>query len=245
MKLFRTLLPLLLAACLLAGPEATAGPQEQFLERIAEASKIRDAGMKKQALIKLFNFTGVDPDTRERFTRKVIDQVLMKYIDPVLAFGPLPEDFDGVNVKDGVEYRPNLPLLGLVIINDRTRLAYGEAGGRLYFSASTRKVVNPHAAKDRPLSILVIGTISPERVKFRGNCRILLSNNQQKMLVVNDQGLGSFSLTLPGQRIDSCKITRTSAKGKLQLVLSEGERELFKSEFIDSDQPVVFERRER
>ena len=234
------ILPLLIIAALLLGGEAAAGPKEKFLKEISDATKVRDSGKKRRALEALFYFKGVDQQTREQFSLKVIDQVLMKYVDPVLDITPLPEGFDGLNVKDGAEYRPNLPLLGLVVLNGLTRLAYGEANGRLFFAASTRTVVNPHAAKDIDLSILVIGSVSPERVKFKGQCRILLSTNKEQVLDVDDQGLGSYSLTVPGQKINACEIIRSSPRGKIQLILSEGEREVFKSEFSETDQPVTF-----
>jgi len=240
LKTHGLILPLLVSAFLLLSGQAMAGPGETFLKRITEASKIRDAASKRRALEALFHFKGVDRETRTRFTRDVIDHVLMKYVDPEIALAPLPEGFDGHHVKDGVEYRPNLPLGGLVVFNGQTRLAYGEADGRLYFSASTRTVVNPRAAKDVDLTILVLGTVSPERVKFRGQCRVLLSNDQEQVLGVDDQGLGSYSMTLPGQKINSCEITRSSPAGKIQLVLSEAGREVFKSDWADTDQPVTY-----
>jgi len=214
------ILPLLIIAALLLGGEAAAGPKEKFLKEISDATKVRDSGKKRRALEALFYFKGVDQQTREQFSLNVIDQVLMKYVDPVLD-------------------------ITLVVLNGLTRLAYGEANGRLFFAASTRTVVNPHAAKDIDLSILVIGSVSPERVKFKGQCRILLSNNKEQVLDVDDQGLGSYSLTVPGQKINACEITRSSPRGKIQLILSEGEREVFKSEFSETDQPVTFLRDSR
>lgn len=238
----QVLLDLALAVLLLFPGEAAAESTDAFLKRITAATMVLDKDQKRQALSDLFYFKGVDETTRARFTTKVIDRVMMKYIDPVLSLAPLPGEFEGTHVKDGAEYRPTLPLLGLVIINETTRLAYGEAGGRYYIAASTKTVVNPNAARDIPLGILVIGTRSPERVKFKGTCSVLLSNNKEKELTVDDQGLASFSLTLPGQHITACKILRASATGRLQLVLTEDEREVFKSEFIDSDQPILFKR---
>lgn len=241
----QVLLALALAALLVFSKEAAAESTEAFLKRITAATKVPDQDRKRQALSDLFYFKGVDEATRARFKAKVIDRVMMKYIDPVLALAPLPEEFEGTHVKDGAEYRPTLPLLGIVIINETTRLAYGESGGRYYIAASTKTVVNPHAARDIPLSILVIGTRLPERVQFKGTCSVLLSNNEEKKLTVDDQGIGSYSLTLPGQHITACKILRSSAKGRFQLVLTEGDHEVFKSEFMDSDQPLLFKRKAR
>ncbi len=212
-------LPSLCLLLVLAALPARAEDRDRFAERIGAAFQ---AGDKAVALKKLFHLDGVDAETMATYDKLIIGRMLADFDAPTVAFEPLPSDFDPVYVRDGYEFRPNLPLSGFAVLNGRTRIAYGERDGRFYFTGTTKTAVNPGGPPDRMLQMMVLGIGAPP-VRYSGHCAVMQSNGRLKRMTLEDSGVGNTTAIIMAQHIESCELTKQSPQGTLKLRLQEGE----------------------
>ncbi len=212
-------LPSLCLILILAAQPALAEDRDRFAERIRAAFQAAD---KTVALKKLFHLDGVDAKTMEMYDKMIIGRMLAKFAAPTVGFEPLQPDFNPVYVRDGYEFRPNLSLSGIVVLNGRTRIAYGEHDGRFYFSGSTKTAVNPGGPPDRMLQMMVLGIGAPP-VRYSGHCAVMQSNGRLKRMTLEDSGIGNTTAIIMAQHIESCELTKRSPQGTLKLRLQEGE----------------------
>ena len=226
-RIFRSRLParcILCAALVLGvGNVASAESREDFAKRIAAAYGMKN---RVQALHSLFDFDDVDAEIRARYRKRIIPLMMGKHDKPAITFEPLPEDFDPVQVSNGVEYRPNLTPLGYLVLDKRTRVPYGRKQERYFLTAMTRRVVNPNAPPDRMFQMILIGLASP-RVTFKGHCDVMQSNGASKRMKFEDNGHGNRTLIVMAQSLKRCHVTNTSKRGSLSLRLLDGEKVIF------------------
>jgi hypothetical protein len=224
---------LLSATAAPAGADESAALEAEFTARIAAAYEAADKAEKKTALLALFHLEDVDPETRAIFERTHVGRFLARYETPTVAFEPLPDDFDPLQVAGGYEYRPNLELLGTVVLREQgdeggrnTRIPYGLHGGRYLFTAVTRTAVNPDAPPDKSLQMIVIGLAVPPP-RFKGFCDVMQSNGESRRMAIEDNGHGNRTLIVMAQYLERCELTSDlSGDGALSLRLLEDDREI-------------------
>ncbi len=213
-----------------AGADQSAALEAELTARIAAAYRAAD---KTAALLALFHLAGVDPETRAIFERLHAGRLLARYEAPDVAFEPLPEDFDPLQVAAGYEYRPNLELLGTVVLREHgeesgrnTRIPYGLHGGRYLFTGMTRTAVNPDAPPDKALQMIVIGRAVPPP-RFKGFCDVMQSNGRSRRMAIEDNGYGNRTLIVTAQYLERCELTSAlSGDDWLSLRLLEDDREI-------------------
>jgi hypothetical protein len=203
----------------LAPQPARAEDRDRFADRIRAAFQTID---KTVALKKLFHLDGVDAKTMEMYDERIIGRMLARFDAPTIEFEPLPSDFDPVYVRDGYEFRPNISLSGLVVLNSRTRVAYGERDGRFYFTGTTKTAVNPGGPPDRMLQMMVLGIGAPP-IGYSGHCDVMQSNGRPKRMTLEDSGIDNTTAIIMAQHIESCELIKRSPQGTLKLRLQEGE----------------------
>ena len=164
----------------------------------------------------LFYLNGVDDETRTMYEQRSVSLTLGRHEDPRISFEALPVGFTGLYVAHGYEYKPNLKLLGHVVLDGKTHAPYGEQEGRYYFTGMTRTLVNPNASPDVTLQMIVMGFGVPA-VEFIGFCDIMQSNNEMRRIALKDNGYGNNTVAVRAQYIDQCRLVNESGPGSLQL----------------------------
>jgi hypothetical protein len=217
---------------------ALAGNTDRFAERIRAAFKAAD---KTVALKGLFHLDGVDAKTMKTYDRLIIGRMLARYDAPTVEFAPLPADFDPVYVRDGYEFRPNLALVGFVVLNGKTRLAYGEHDGRFYFAGVNGTAVNPGGPPDRMLQMMVLGIGAPP-VRYTGHCDVMQGNGRLKRMTLEDSGIGNTTAAIMAQHIESCELTKLSPQGTLKLRLQEGDTVSFERRIARDRETITYRR---
>lgn len=231
----------LIAAVLLSpflAVHAHADTPEQFVERVKAAFQHTD---KSAALKRLFYLDDVDPETLKMYESRIIGRMLAKYDRPSVALEPLPTDFDPVQVIDGYEYRPNVEVVGYLVLEGKTRVPYGRREGRHYITAMTRRAVNPGGPPDKMLQMMVIGLANPP-VRFEGHCDVMQSNGQSRRMKLEDNGHGNRTVIVMAQRIEGCTVVNVSGRGTLSLTLTEGDAEIFKERIEAPETEILFAR---
>lgn len=227
-----------LVFCLVCANPATAEELSDFAERISAAYQTID---RPTALMNLFYLDGVDHETRTMFEQSAIPLTLGKHDDSRISFEALPFDFVGLYVADGYEYKPNLKLLGYVVLDGRTRAPYGAHGGRYFFTGMTRTLVDPNAPPDVTLQMIVMGFGVPA-VEFTGFCDVMQSNNKMRRIALKDNGHGNNSVILRAQYIDQCRVVNESGHGSLQVRLIENGQDVFVQSIEASESLIAYQR---
>lgn len=219
---------------------SSAEPLEAFKARIESAYQ---SSAKEQAVKALFyqkDLNDEDITLLQRTVKQISNQEQAN-----VNFLPVPEDTNLIAVVNGFEYRPNLEVIGFVDIGDNgmggtTKIPYGKASdGKYYFTATTKKLVNPDAGPDKLIQIIVVGQGDPS-VTFEGWCDILLSNNETEHKKLDDQGVGNQTLIVRGQKIEKCQITNTSDKGSVSLRLLSDDDVLFEQRVKAPDNTISY-----
>lgn len=214
---------LILLAAALGGLSARADTPEEFAVRVQAAYGAPD---KIVAIKRLFYFQGVDAETMKMYDGRIITRMMGKYDSPRVTLGPLGKDFMEVQVMRGYEYRPNLEVLGYVVLDGKTHVPYGAHEGKHYFTAMTRKAIEPPPAPDKMLQMLVIG-LDATPLKFDGYCDVLLANGQTQRMAIEDGGAGARTTVMMGQLVSACEIVNRSNRGALQLRILEEQTVIF------------------
>ncbi len=238
----RAALACLALVCLLAAAPAPAAAEipEDFVKRVQAAYRSAD---KTAALRALFRLEGVDPETLAMYDGRIIGRMMAKYDNPSVGLAPLGEDFVAVQVMRGYEYRPNLTVLGYVVIDGNTHVPYGAHQGRHYFTAMTRKAILPAPPPDKMLQMLVMG-LDSRAVRFEGWCDVMLANGQLRRMAVEDGGAGGRTVMIMAQHVAACEIANRSGRGALQLRILEGQTEIFKTRIEPPETTLTYRRPE-
>lgn len=212
---------------------------EDLLKRFEAALKATD----KRAIMELFDWQGVSDDNMKEML-ELIGMMLSKEAKNV-RLAPLPADFQGEAERDGVRYRPNVKVVGVIEVQyaqESMQLPYGKKNNAFYLSNTVEeKVSPPPAVKEKLLNVSIQGTISPKPVAFEGSYVYLKGGKQIKEDIVDTRGTGNVSLAFWGDRIQSCRVRKISSGGKIRLVITEDGKEVFKSEWETTDKPIVYE----
>ncbi len=221
-------------------PAARAESVDAFLSRIARAYAAPD---RVAALREQFYLEGMDAETLAMYDRLIFRRLATKNENPSLAVEPLPEDFNGLQVTGGYEYRPNLKPLGYVVIGERTRVLYGKRAERFYFTGVTRTAITNPAGPEQMLQMMVMGMgMGNPAVRFDGYCEVLLANRTRQRVRLSDEGMTSRTMMVTGVRIESCELRNLSDQGSLMLQLLEGDDKIFDRQIDHPEAAITFSR---
>ena len=102
-------------------------------------------------------------------------------------------------------------------------------------------VVGHSNAAEKSLNVAVMGTTSPDPITFTGSYVVVRAGKEVKEDI---SGKGNRSEAFWGDYIKSCTVQRTSANGRIKLVITEGTNAVFKSEWLSTNAPIVYQRKE-
>ncbi len=193
-----------------------------------------------RAVIELYNWQGVSAKMRatgEKSIRSFFSEEAKS-----VELRSLPAGFRVGFEQDGIQYRPNVTIVGVIYMQyvnagNSLQIPYGKKKNAFYLPGITEKRVSPvPAVKEKILIVGVGGTMSPAPA-FEGSYVYLKGGKEIKKDIRN---VGNISKSFWGDRIKSCTIRKTSPVGKIQLIIQEGDKEIFKSEWETTTKPIVY-----
>jgi hypothetical protein len=223
--------------------QAALSREEVLLRRIHRAFKTKDAS----ALLDLHCWDGVTEKHRTLVAVSVEDSV--KYtVKDVRVSSEVPGSWLRDRYRNGIRYYNSLPLDGVVRIEvfkqgdqgetEIQEWPYGSKNGILYLTATAEEDLNWDGPDDKHLAV-IIWMENPRDLKLRGHYSYNVSGVQRK---VEFEYPDMNSWNFYGQYVEECSVQRVSGEGRIQLRIAEDGKEIFQSEWVDSDSPIVYKR---
>jgi hypothetical protein len=195
------------------------------------------------AFLALFNWEGVpenlrfklDDETAELFTHESITAVKL------IA---LPADLQPTNEVDGVRYKPNIPVVGMIDIEfpeqgNAMQLPYGSSSNHFYLANTIKEKIATPATKAKSLNISVEGPATPDAAMFTGSYVYVKDGKEIKEAI---SGKGNLSQAFWGDYVKSCAVKRTSDKGWIRLKILEDGKVVYSSAIEETQKPIKYER---
>ncbi|MGI9628786.1 MAG: hypothetical protein ACR2QM_18265 [Longimicrobiales bacterium] len=165
---------------------------------------------------------------------------------------PLPGDYQARRVRNGLVYRPNVEVEGMLTITfgasgppsmGSMSMPFGRTGEGNYLVAGiTTEPMSSESEgesmEDVSLNVSVVGAGNTEPIQFEGRCVFVASGEE---LIEPFQGSGNLSKAFWGQYVKRCSVRRTAGAGWLQMRVSEGGERVFTSERDEAADSIVYE----
>jgi hypothetical protein len=246
MKYFRAMLPVAIFLVILQplyGQTKNAPTSaEQLLKRFKVAVTEKD----KDALMELVNWQGVSKEMKAQLQELFKPVFEMEAKD--ISLDPLPENYKGGTEHNGIRYRPNVDVVGYISVklvgknlSMTPRYPYGKKNGAFYLAGVIEERVSYPATKEKGFNISVMGLTWPKKVSFTGTCVYMRGGQEYKKDISGDQG--NISIAFGADYIKSCKVQKISDFGTIQLIIYEDGKEIFKSEKIETNDPIIYEKK--
>lgn len=199
----------------------------------------------QDALVSLYYFEGVNDEMRLR----AIDQIGKYFLSDEfkiisLSFAQLPKDAQTEIVQNGMRYRPSVEPLGYIEVQFSEKspfqtmsLPYGEVNGSFYLASTVVEEMKDRQQSSKQFNIIVMHLTELEPPSFEGMCTYW--HNNQKMQK-GFKGKGDYNESFFGDKIEYCKVKKTSDEGKFQLQIYEHGRLIFESKLIGSKEQFTF-----
>lgn len=196
-----------------------------------------------EAVLALAKWEGVEDPLRaslERSLRSVAEREVAS-----VTVEDLPTDYRARRVRSGVEYRPNLEVLGLLRVRfaddgatAEMSLPYGRDAEGLRIPGTVQsEVVASGESNDVSISIAVLGGGSGGPVGFSGSCTVMRIGEEVEE---SFSGAGNLTTAVWGTAVRRCEVRRTTAEGWLEMRISVGGDPIFESGRVDGGEPLVF-----
>jgi hypothetical protein len=237
MLVLATLITVLPAFCVHAqDAPATA---DELLKRFETGLKEKNT----KSIMALFDWKGVSEDMKVS-QQQIISMISSQEVKSV-KLSPLPADFKTEYERNGIRYRPNVTVVGVIDIQyaqegNLGRMPYGKKNNAFYLANVIQQRISQPATLEKSLNISIQGTVSPKPVAFEGFCVYLKGGKEIKEDIVDEWHKGNLSHVFWGDRIKSCKVWKTSAGGEIRLVITEDGKEVFKSEWETTNKPIEY-----
>ena len=205
------------------------------------------------AMIALFNWQGV-PDYPKSPGMKLFARLLEHKKDGMdvhVWSRPVPDDYETESMMNGIRYRPNVTLLGLIRADVSGYLGgtntgygidllYGKKDDAYYLASYSEEKLYESTANEKTFGVWVEGVISSDPVIFTGLCTYVQNKMEIRKAI---RGKGFIHEMFSGDELKSCTIQKISDdKGSIRLVLYENGKKFFESPQVQTKDPIVYER---
>jgi hypothetical protein len=217
---------------------------EQLRTQVETALRAKDTN----AFTALFNWQGVSPSNKALLID--LNSDIYSHDIAAVKLAGLPVDFEPTNELNGVRSRPNVVVVGMIDVEfkgngategqDSESLPYGTKDGAFYLAGTIEDKTAMPATAAKSINILVMGSAMPDAGTFSGSY-VYLKNGQEVKEAIS--GKGNLSEAFWGDYLKSCTVQKDSdSQDWIQLIISEGGQEIFKSEKVATKSPIVWER---
>ena len=192
----------------------------------------------------LFNWQGVSDSMKSEMNDENAD--IFSHDIAAVKLLALPADFQLTNELNGVRYKPNVAIVGMIDVEftekgNAVSMPYGKAGGVFYLSSTVEDKIAAPTTKEKNLNIMVMGVTSPEPVAFTG-CYVYVKAGKEIKEDIN--GKGNISKAFWGDYVKSCTVQKTSdSDGTIQLIISENGKNVFESKEVDTKDLIIYEKK--
>jgi len=199
---------------------------EQLRNAVESALKSKD----KNDLLALVNWQGASEDMKSLTTNVLTDMLQSDAVAVKLT--ALPGGFRPIFERDGIRYTPNVTVMGMIEVDyagkdNNTKLPYGQKGGAFYIPCTVEEKIPGPITKSKTLSVIVMGSISPDAGKLSGSFVYVQGGKEIKEDI---NAKGNFSKAFWGEYIKSCTVHKTRADDSpIQLTISENGKAIFES----------------
>jgi len=190
------------------------------------------------AILALFNWEGVTNSTNSypNVVARKMSQFLLHYptneLHVFARLRLLPNDFETEGIINGMRYRPNVSVVGMMegslgVTLDGTNFSwgslipYGAKNGQFYFAGTTAEKIYEPKTRDRILVVTVSsGVISDDAPTFTGTCTYVQNGAEIKRDI---RGKGAAHKTFYGDYVKACTLKKTDGGNRpLDLEINEG-----------------------
>jgi hypothetical protein len=205
-----------------------AGSPEEFVERIRAAVEHED----REALSRLSYWEGVDRDQRQRLELRL--EPIYKHPVHDVQLRPRPAGYKQEYVTQGIRYRINLPVEGLVRVEfagkldtEQSRLfPFGTHEGRYYIAQIERVGPVEEQEEEKQLMIGVMTPSGPDPADYIVSCSYNADGEERREKF---EGHRSTQKVVWGTSINWCRLWNRSDEGWVRLVLKEDLETYFES----------------
>lgn len=212
------------------------GSAEELRSRLEAGIKAKDTN----AILGLVNWNGGTEKTKAFQVSLITSWATREGASVKLL--PLPSDFELTNEMSGVRSFPNVQVQGLIQlqytknnVTNSVAIPYGKSAGAFYISGINQQTFDPNAKKSISLSFSVMGP------GILDCSYVYVDNGAEKngsFQCTNNWGKGFW-----GDYIKSCKLTRVSGSGSLQLMIKENGKIIFDSGMVDTNDVILYEKK--
>ena len=173
-------------------------------------------------------------------------------------FRLLYEDYETESVMNGIRYKPNVTVLGMIegflSVNDNgtntswgTQLPYGEKNGRFYLAGTTTEKIYEPKVKETPFQITITRTNYSVPTAYALSY-VYLQNDQE--IKKTFAGTNTFRRLIWANELKSCVLRKLSEDNdmlKLEIIEISTNRllTLLNSETSSTNAPIVYERKQQ
>ncbi len=211
--------------------------KEALLKEFQDALNAKN----EEAIMNLFYWEGVKEEDKS-FYRKTMIKPLLSGSGDIKGF-ELKTDSNAWQreyQQKGIRFRENLPVFGVIEVqfapNFSISLPYGKKESSFYFTQLIKEKMN-----GAQVFYLILVGGNAVSSNFEGYCICLEDGQEVKMEI---KGNEIMSEPVWAERIKYCEVRKTSGDVPISLQILEGEskprKELFKSDMISSNQPIIY-----
>ena len=208
---------------------------EQLLSRFESALRAK----KVETILGLVYWQGVSKEMRT-YTTEMMSGLLKEDVIKVSLSSVTPgmKDFLDGYTRDGVLYRPNVPVMGVIDVKFEKKgsmqISYGEKEKAFYIAGVSEERIYVPQAKEKFLQIVVGGSNS---VRYKGYCNYIKGGKQIKDEFSRK---GNRTHGFWGDRITYCKVDKTSPDEEIWLIIIEDSRQVFESNREKTAKPIEY-----
>ena len=193
------------------------------------------------AFLALFNWDGMPENLKLKLDEETADLFTHESITAVKLIA-LPPDLQLMNEVDGVRYKPNIPVAGMIDIEfpeqgNAMQLPYGQSGNHFYFANTLKEKIATPATKAKRLNISVEGSATPDAAILTGSYVYVKDGKEIKEAI---SGKGNLIQAFWGDYVKSCAVKKTSDKGWIRLKVLEDGKVVYVSAIEETQKTISY-----
>jgi hypothetical protein len=220
---------------------------EQLRSEFEKALNEKDTN----AVLTLVNWKGVGVEMKSEVTDAMADTVGSTVTNVTLL--TLSKDYQATNEVNGIRYFPNVWVKGMIDVEFKGKkignteipneqIPYGESDGRFYIAGTIQETFDAHATKSTSLAIAIYGYFSHDNPGIFTCSYVYASPGGEKP--GGFDCTNNWSESFWGDFIKSCKVTKISGSGSYKLLIHEGEKIIFDSGLVKTNDSVSYEKKD-